>query len=312
MLVCCLAFEPAVNLHASTIKLRVLHVCFSNSLTGCRPLNSRITSSNDNNCNNTTITTIINRIIIRICMAQLVPSLRHARSLQIRWHFKWHQMTLRCIRQTLSFFPRQMASIWTCISLLAVHAICLMESMAAEAVAIIISSMEVMLTMTPCYSLLENVHRSWINSRIIAKFRRSNRTRKRLCKLHPRAPTLQMAMLMSPSALRHPTTWISKLSSKTAANYWTAWIHSTTTTQIRPINISWSPIKLLIWSKFCMLHELTRTIFWYDFLILTTLNTHLFCLRIYDSDFLYMCIFLLRKNNPRTSSFCTKNETYFL
>lgn len=262
---CCvtLVLEP-INLHNSAIKMKSLHVCFSNSYyTGCRPLNSPTTSSNDNNCNNTTITTITNRIIIRICMAQLDPSHRHARSLQTQWHFKWHPTTLRCINRTLSFSRRQMASI--CISLLAAHAICLTA-------VIIISSMELTLTMTPCYSHPANVRRSWINNRIIAKSHLNSPTRNRLCKLHPRAPTLQMATLMSRSARHHQAALISRLSSssKTAANYWTAWIRSTTATQIRPINIFWSPTKLVECSyrtrELLLLYELTRkTIFWYDF-----------------------------------------------
>lgn len=229
----CQALEPVV-LHFQTIKTNL----FSFSMTGCRPLNSRITSSNDSNYSNITIHTIINQIITRICMALLDQSLLHARSHLTQWPFKWHPMTLRCINRTRSFSRRQMASTWTCISLLAVHATCSMVSMA---VAAIISSMELTPIMTPCYSHPANVLRSWINSRTTAKFHR-NLTRSRPCKLHPRLLML-MAVLMSPAGLQHPTTPI-RLSSKTA-NYWTAWIRSTTTTRIRPISIIfWSPTKL--------------------------------------------------------------------
>lgn len=281
---------------------------------GCRPLSSQITSSNDNNCSNTTTHTTTSKTITRICMEQLDLFLRRARSHQTLWPCKWHQTTPPCINRTPSFSRRQMASTWTCISLSAAHATCLTESTGEE---IIISSTELTPITTLCCLPPANVHRSWINSRTTAKFHRNSQTHSRHCKLHPRAPTLQMAVLMSPSGLHHQTTLISRLNSKTAANYWTAWIRSTTTTLIRPISIIfWSePIKLReAKNLFYMLYELTKKNFFLIrifILILMTLKS-LFVLGFMSVIFLYMCIYLLRKKPSNFLIFVRKKILFFI
>lgn len=293
-------------------------------LTGCRPLNSRITSSNDNNCSSITIIITTRQVITKTCTVLLDRFLRRVRSPPTQWLFRWPPTT-PCINRTHSFFHRT-DSIWTCTSRpSAVRAICLMVWTAE----ITTSSMDRVHPTTPCSSHPANVLRSWINNRIIAKFHLNNsssRMRNRICRLRNRAPTLQMAMLMAPSARPHLT--INKRNSKTA-NYWTAWIHSITA-RIRPINIIfWSPIKKLVNWHSCwrvttsgrwytvdhMLYELMikRTFFLIRFLrFLLTFNY--FVSRFMSVIFIHK--FLLRKNvkpesNPR-SCFFFLYENYFL
>lgn len=205
-------------------------------LTGCRRLNSRITSSNDNNCSSITITIITKRAIIRICSVLSDQFLPHGRSPRIQWH----STTRLCINRTPSF-SRPMASTWTCISPSAVPAICLTEQTAAVST----SSMEQAEPTTRCCSRPANAPRSWINNRITGKSRRSSSpTLSRRWWLRSRASAQRTEMQMAQSAPRHRTALISKRNSKTAS-YWMEWIPSTTTTPIRPINICWSPIKRL-------------------------------------------------------------------
>lgn len=159
--------------------------------TGCRLRNSRITSSRDSNCSSIIITTIISRIITKICLGQLDPSRRHVRSHQIRWHHclsSRHWPTTLCIR-IHSFSRLQMALTWTCTSHLEVRAECSMAWPVAimAAVETIINSMAVT---TLCSSHPENAPRSWISNRVSARFRLSNKHSSRIlnrpCRRHRR------------------------------------------------------------------------------------------------------------------------------
>lgn len=246
----------------SAMEIRTFYmICFLIYQTECRQLNSRTTSSNDNNCNSITIITITKRIITRTCMALSAPFLHPARSRPTRWPFRWLPTTHPCTSR-IHLFSRQTASTWTCISRSAAHATaCLMAS---TAVATIISSTEATAAMIRCSSRPANVLHSWINSRTTARFQlNSSRTRNRLCKHRHRAPTLQTATPMSPSDRHHPTAPTSKRSSKTA-NCWTAWIRSTTTTRIHPTSITfWSQIKKLAnWHSCCRRTEKKRRQHW--------------------------------------------------
>lgn len=117
----CLVFETLVFISGGTFETFYIRYAFS--FTGCRPLNSRITSSNDSNCSSITITTIIRRLTTRTCTALLDRFHQLDPSHQIQWACKWHPTIRPCTNRIRSSF-HQTVSIWTCISLSAVHATC--------------------------------------------------------------------------------------------------------------------------------------------------------------------------------------------